>query len=72
MIEYNIWNDSYKKAKHIYRDMANRTGHSNDNPSYWAYGYMTIDDMRTDDPELYLKYIQIHTRCCGFGLIRKK
>ena len=36
--------DRIKKSMHIYRGMENRHGHSNDKPSYWAFGYDTTKE----------------------------
>lgn len=63
--EYN------ENKRHIYRDgKANRHGHSNDKPSYWALGYETLQLMiRTVTNEEWLAYKQIHYDCCGTNLI---
>jgi len=56
---------------HIYRggaDKCNRHGHSNDLPSYWAYGYQSISEMEVYETKEFLKdYYQNHIGCCGLG-----
>ncbi len=60
----------YKKnPTHIYRGgegSANRHGHSNDKPSFWAYGYQTLEAMinNISDDE-WLEYKKEHHNCCG-------
>ncbi|EGD82737.1 hypothetical protein PTSG_03387 [Salpingoeca rosetta] len=57
-----------KRAIHLYREAANRHGHSNALPSYWALGYATLDAMRAAvSAEEYQEYCSKHTRCCGFA-----
>jgi hypothetical protein len=57
----------YKKKKvHIYRDLANRHGHCNDKPSYWAFGYGTLNDLhKTVSLEEWEEYCKVHHNCCG-------
>lgn len=57
-----------KMSLHIYRDLPNRQGHSNEKPSYWALGYMTLDIMFADvtDEEIE-KYRKLHSNCCGIN-----
>ena len=56
---------------HIYRggaDKCNRHGHSNDLPSYWAYGYQSLSEMEVYENKEFLKdYYQNHIGCCGLG-----
>ena len=58
-----------KSAIHIYRggsDMCNRHGHSNDLPSYWAYGYQSVYEMSLHEDESFMnKYYENHIGCCG-------
>lgn len=68
--EWKIIKEEYMKRKlHIYRgdtSKENRHGHSNDKPSYWAYGYQTIEDMAKNiSVEDWQKYKTIHYNCCG-------
>lgn len=65
------WNEIMKefkaRGKHIYRDpMANRKGHSNTKPSFWAMGYADFVEFRkaiTEDE--FISYCKEHRRCCG-------
>jgi len=51
----------YRDTKH------NRHGHGNEKPSYWAMGYMTIEQFKDDvDEETFKDYRSNHTTCCGF------
>lgn len=53
---------------HIYRASGkpNRSGHQNDHPSFWAYGYMTLEDMKKHvSREVWEQYIERHVGCCG-------
>jgi hypothetical protein len=55
-----------KRNLHIYRDGFNRHGHGNTKPSYWAYGYMTLQLYKDNIPaEIFKEYCQIHHDCCG-------
>ena len=60
---------------HIYRggkDKCNRQGHSNDLPSYWAYGYKTIEEMANEISSNEMEeYKAHHISCCGFSLGNK-
>ena len=60
-----------KFAIHIYRggsDMCNRHGHSNDLPSYWAYGYQSVYEMSLNENESFMEdYYKNHIGCCGLG-----
>ncbi|CAF3550969.1 unnamed protein product [Rotaria sp. Silwood1] len=60
-----------KRRLYIYRDeLLNRHGHGNIKPSYWAYGYATLqlykDNVSLDE---FNKYCQIHSNCCGVSQI---
>ena len=64
--------EEIKKASiHIYRggsDMCNRHGHSNDLPSYWAYGYQSVYEMSLNENESFMEdYYKNHIGCCGLG-----
>ena len=57
---------------HIYRatpdgnDMPNRHSHCNGKPSYWAYGYKTLEDYYANASENeWEEYKKIHQDCCG-------
>ena len=56
---------------HIYRGGAckcNRHGHSNDLPSYWAYGYQSVSEMASiEDSSFMQNYYKNHIGCCGLG-----
>ncbi|CAF1527425.1 unnamed protein product [Adineta steineri] len=55
-----------KRNLHVYRDGFNRHGHGNTKPSYWAYGYMTLQMYKdTISPEEFQEYCKIHHDCCG-------
>jgi hypothetical protein len=67
---HDVWKtireEYIKNNKHIYREGENRHGHGNDKPSYWALGYMMIEDMiRNITKDEWLEYKQIHYDCCG-------
>ncbi|CAH6420218.1 Hypothetical protein MVR_LOCUS69 [uncultured virus] len=54
------------RPTHVYRDKANRQGHSNGKPSYWALGYDSIDAMKEAvGAKEWAEYRQVHTNCCG-------
>ena len=57
-----------KMSLHIYRELPNRQGHSNEKPSYWALGYMTLDLMFSEftDEEID-EYKKLHSTCCGIN-----
>lgn len=65
-----------KRRLYIYRDeLLNRYGHGNVKPSYWAYGYATLQRYKDNvSPEEFNNYCQIHSDCCGvseiLGLIK--
>lgn len=73
------WLEKYEKMKaefgiYLYRGgdkVCNRHGHSNDLPSYWAYGYQSISEMKENEKESFIKdYYSKHIRCCG--LVKKE
>jgi uncharacterized protein YegL len=44
--QWNAVKDEYKKRnRHIYRDLVNRHGHSNEKPSFYGFGHKTLEDM---------------------------
>ena len=70
------WNEIEEKFdnrnSHLYREKANRHGHGNSKPSYWALGF--------DHPIRYLRqlpkyqqkdYISKHDRCCDSRRVRR-
>ena len=64
-------NEYNNSVKHVYRggkEKANRHGHHNQKPSYWALGFDTVKDMKSKvSEEEYLNYVEIHHECCGFN-----
>ena len=61
-----------KRNLHIYRDGFNRHGHGNTKPSYWAYGFMTLQLYKDNvSAEIFQEYCQIHHNCCGVSQILK-
>jgi hypothetical protein len=49
--------------------MSNRHGHSNARPSYWAYGFATLEQFRCAVyKEQYALYVSDHAGCCGIGM----
>jgi len=55
--------------KHIYRTLPNRQGHSNNKPSYYAYGYKSMNEMKENvGNEFWIEYNKIHRNCCGNSL----
>ncbi|CAF1524088.1 unnamed protein product, partial [Adineta steineri] len=52
-----------KRNLHVYRDGFNRHGHGNTKPSYWAYGYMTLQMYKdTISPEEFQEYSLTQTQ----------
>jgi len=50
------------------KDKCNRHGHSNDLPSYWAYGYQSISAMKSCESDSFMEdYYKNHVGCCGLG-----
>ena len=69
--QQSVW-DSFCaiRNKHVYRLCGQRTskGHGNDNPSYWALGYPTLDAYKSavgEDSEEWTAYKATHVGCCG-------
>jgi len=67
------------KVSHVYRGGAcscNRNGHSNDKPSYFAFGHESLVSYAgVLSPELWDQYMQEHHSCCGaatFGRDRER
>jgi len=62
-----IENKMKDSIKHIYREhKRNRQGHGNDFPSYFAYGYLSIEAMKDNVTEEFWKDYNIkHHSCCG-------
>ena len=61
-----ILNSMKGRKSHIYRALANRQGHSNDKPSYWAIGFDTLDSMwEVYSDQQKADYQKIHYNCCG-------
>ena len=51
---------------HIYRELPNRQGHSNEKPSYWAYGYDSLAQyFNACDENQIEQYKSVHQGCCG-------
>jgi len=60
------YNKFFKGSLHSYRDSANRHGHSNKFPSYWALGYQTLREMRENVcKEDFDNYITNHCQSIG-------
>ena len=57
-------------SEYTYREsgVPNRHRHSNARPSYFAYGYVSLDAFRKDSsPEAWAEYCTVHHDCCGLG-----
>ena len=53
-------------ALHIYRELPNRQGHSNEKPSYWAFGYDSLAEYFNASSESQVEqYKTVHYNCCG-------
>ena len=51
---------------HIYRELKNRQGHSNNKPSYWALGFDVVKDMKESvSISEWEEYKKVHANCCG-------
>ena len=62
--------DEYKKRRrHTYpRNKPNRSGHSNDKPSFYALGYLTLAEMiNAVSEEEWEAYKAEHKNCCGIN-----
>ncbi|KAJ3201220.1 hypothetical protein HDU82_008279 [Entophlyctis luteolus] len=56
-----------ERRRHVYREFPNRHGHDNSNPSYWALGFATLEEMRAAvSVQDFAKYQLEHQDCCGF------
>ena len=72
------WNKLYKyiskkRRRHVYRELENRQGHSNDKPSYWALGYKSIEEMFNTISKVEIEeYKKVHSQCCGLGNKRNR
>jgi hypothetical protein len=65
-----IYNDIIKNCKnfHIYRVLPNRQGHSNEKPSYWAFGYDTLSEyFKALNEDGINNYKSVHYNCCGIN-----
>jgi len=63
-----VYDDIIKKcqALHIYRELPNRQGHSNEKPSYWAFGYDSLAEYFNASSESQIEqYKTVHYNCCG-------
>ena len=63
-----VYDDIIKKcqALHIYRELPNRQGHSNEKPSYWAFGYDSLAEYFNASSESQVEqYKTVHYNCCG-------
>ncbi|CAF4880464.1 unnamed protein product [Rotaria sp. Silwood1] len=59
-----------KRNLHIYRDGFNRHGHGNTKPSYWAFGFMTLQLYKDNvSADVFEEYCKIHHDCCGVSQI---
>ena len=55
-----------KLEKLIYRELPNRQGHSNEKPSYFAFGFGTLSSyFKECNKEKIEQYKKIHYNCCG-------
>ena len=63
-----VYNEIIKNCHslHIYRELPNRQGHSNEKPSYWAFGYNSLAEyFNVSDDTQIEQYKQLHFNCCG-------
>jgi hypothetical protein len=73
----SIWNsiqETYsRKISHVYRDgmcRCNRHGHSNDLPSFFAFGYDCLTSfVGSVCPEVWSEYRSKHQNCCGVAKV---
>lgn len=65
--EWNVIFGEYKdRGVHLYRTKVNHHGHSNEKPSYYAFGYPTLQHFKNDvTEEEFKKYCSVHVNCCG-------
>jgi hypothetical protein len=54
-----------KLKNYSYRDRPNRHGHSNNKKSFWAFGFKSLEEMKSKDNNLFETYINLHKDCCG-------
>lgn len=65
-----IFKEYKERGLHIYRELMNRHGHGNSKPSYWAFGYPTLQHYKDDvSEEDFKKYCEVHAKCCGVAQI---
>lgn len=58
--------DYKKRGVHTYREKPNYHGHGNLKPSYYAFGYPSLQHYKNDvSKEDFEKYCSIHHDCCG-------
>merc|ERR1712154_310627 len=51
---------------YVYRDAPNRHGHSNNLPSYFAFGHNSLEEYHSiASQEAWTRYIDEHRECCG-------
>ena len=63
-----IYTEYQQRNIHIYRELANRHGHSNSKPSYWAFGYRSIEEMMSNiTRDEWINYKELHKNCCGIS-----
>eukprot|EP00746_Dinoflagellata_sp_MGD_P161668 gnl/MRDRNA2_/MRDRNA2_88896_c0_seq1.p1 gnl/MRDRNA2_/MRDRNA2_88896_c0~~gnl/MRDRNA2_/MRDRNA2_88896_c0_seq1.p1 ORF type:complete len:1106 (-),score=219.79 gnl/MRDRNA2_/MRDRNA2_88896_c0_seq1:221-3538(-) len=64
-----------EKVSHVYRSgkcNCNRHGHSNDKPSFFAFGHNSLTSyIATISPASWAEYQQEHCQCCGVADARK-
>lgn len=68
--QVELWNEimlEYReRKKHIYRELPNRHTHHNGKRSYWADGYLSLEDMVSKiSTEQWDEYRKVHQECCG-------
>ncbi|KAJ1562162.1 hypothetical protein HK405_015211, partial [Cladochytrium tenue] len=54
------------RRRHWYRSgRANRHGHTNEKPSYWALGYASLEEMKAQvSAEEFAAFYELHRSCC--------
>jgi hypothetical protein len=56
--------------RHLYRDLLNRHGHNNEKPSYYGFGYQTLEEMVDSiSLEAWDDYKREHVTCCGMPVM---
>jgi hypothetical protein len=54
-----------QNRRHVYREGRNRHGHGNDFPSYFALGYLSLEEMQQSvSGEEFAAYRSAHSKCC--------